>query len=529
MLQTKLDDSLTLSGEFDRSSDEQSLWRRSKRRTESCSPTILKVDEGGVSRSGPSRTISQPHSLNFVVENTEDSDSSQSSGNHLTLKGISRRGRSTERRLSVDDSHIPKETKLIKLLRSGICAYEKKGKKHIYGGTGHKIVSRLLKWLVTVRNRDDIFRLLGVYFNGSGLHINTKESLIILLSFWDSPILIQNNRCKNTTRSAIMLFLSYWWEKRLELDFVGEASEHLTEWLQTIPENYSKPLKSKYDRMVLAADNEVKTTNIINQTIFKLPQELGILDIDLTILAEHIKYRNVFMFLNIPLSELHSNDTSNLNNMMEYNANFTRWIVSCIVEKVQMMTRVKVLKKVLKLIKRLLALHDYNGAMCCWAAINSVSVYRLSKTFKRLPASSMDLLKSFRVIFSESCNFAQLRRDMEKSCKLKANMVPWIELINKGRNMIQEYPSTLNHQNVYGLRYKYANVPLYNFAKMEHLSELAEEVLKYQKTNQSVLIHATFSSNHAQLQEWFGTLPTKDEASLWESSLLCESEDTSDS
>lgn len=459
------------------------------------------------------RTISQPNSLIYNPLSINEY------GNIIKTK----RSLSTRKFFNKDQNH---ESEFLKISKSGICTFSKNGKRSIFGGTLNKILSRILKWLVTEEKRETVIGTVKAFINGYRLLYSPVDFLNEVISFWDKEITISSGISSvEITRSAIMVFLNYWWESRIDIDFIADTDLHLKKWLGSIPEIYSKPLLSKYLKTFQQKHVHDKCNNTIsNLLLSKVPKGLYILEFDIDTLADHLQFFNMFHFMKIPPSEIYSSNRPNWDYLLQKSVDITRWIAGSIVELESLSMRTKAIKKALKLIKKLLSRHDYNGAMSCWAGLNSVSVNRLIKTKKKLSNSANEMWKEYEIIFSESNNFSNLRKLMEKCVKQNLPIVPWLELITKGRNMIDEYPSLFN--NNINPDSKYKNIPIINFSKLERMNELVEEFTKCQNAIKKVNLKIEPHSLATVIQDYISSLSTYNDSELWELSLRCEKEES---
>lgn len=408
------------------------------------------------------------------------------------------------------------ETRLMKLHNKGISTYEKHGRKYIYGGTKEKIVLKILRWLVTESNRNDIFHMASVLIHGYRLYFSPTDMFDTLISFWDKPASRSARSSRmDMIRSSIMLFLTLWWERSIEQDFINDLEEKLMTWIEQLPENYKLPLMAKYER-TKKEKTESSTMDIPRH--LQTDTYYNFADVPEDIIASHLTISDVDLFMQMPILEFYKEKRDYFDSLFEASANFTRSIVGFIVEKKNIKDRCKAIKKILKISQSLERSHNYNSLMCCWAALNSSHVSRLSKTKKRLSKSTLDMWNSFEEKLSEIQNFSTLRNLMLKSRKQGSALIPWFELIIKGRNHVDEYPSVFYSGKTPLL---YEEQTIINFTKLEHLNEIIEEFVACQK-NCKDYKQILESKYNQSVKNTIKALASYSDQDLWELSHSCE-------
>jgi len=103
--------------------------------------------------------------------------------------------------------------------------------------------------------------------------------------------------------------------------------------------------------------------------------------------------------------------------MLKRGALLSRWVASEVVQNVQTSKRVEVMRRFVNVIIRFLENNNFNGAMCIWGGLNTVSVHRLTKTKKKLSKQILEIWNALEKKFSEENNFGAVR----KSCKEKTS------------------------------------------------------------------------------------------------------------
>lgn len=433
-----------------------------------------------------------------------------------TALGISSR-KQNEHVLTPRKGHsLPKlEVRLMKLQHNGISTYEKNARKYIYGGTKEKIVLKILRWLVTEPNRNDIFHLVSVLINGFRLYVTSSELFKTLVSFWDKPTSRSARSSRlDMTRSAIMLFMTLWWEQSIEEDFINGIEGELVEWMENLPESYKLPLLAKYEKTKLEKTKTIlfeklAPSNDIYQSIMDIPDD---------VIALHLTFLDIEAFMKISINEFFEIKRTQLEEVVEKSAILTRSLVGFVLERKNLKERCKAIKKILKIAVALENLHNYNALMACWGAINSHYVTRLTKTKKRLSKSTLDLWSHFEELLDGTQNFSSVRNVMSKRRKEHLPLVPWIELLVKGRNHVEEYPSVFYLGNDQVL---YDGLPIINFAKLEHLNEVISEFIECKKNNK-YFNQIWEGSLNFSVNNIIQSLQTYTDTELWELSHLCE-------
>jgi len=204
------------------------------------------------------------------------------------------------------------------------------------------------------------------------------------------------------------------------------------------------------------------------------------------------------------------------NTMLQRSVLFTRWVTSEIVQIEDLSQRVEILRRFINIAMKFLENNNFNGLMCVWGGINTVAVYRLTKTAKKLPRKEQEIYHSLEKKLDGGSLFFQLRQAISNNLTSGEPTVPWFELINKLRNQADQYPDYVDPENHF-----------VNFSKMQLLGE---QILTFQK-QQAML--STVSLYHDEnvidktIRSYLEHLPTFSDDVLWRFSCRCESEEKS--
>jgi len=165
---------------------------------------------------------------------------------------------------------------------------------------------------------------------------------------------------------------------------------------------------------------------------------------------------------------------------------------------------------------RFLENNNFNGLMCVWGGLNTVSVHRLTKTKKRLPKQVIDIWNSLEVKLSEEHNFGGVRAAARKKLQSGEPLVPWFELINKSRNSTSEYEDYLPTLSP-------SDPKLLNFSKIYLLGEQILNFEKYKKSMEIVdLYYDEDNKIDSVIRSYLEHLPTYSDEVLWKMSCRCE-------
>lgn len=214
------------------------------------------------------------------------------------------------------------------------------------------------------------------------------------------------------------------------------------------------------------------------------------------------------------------NSCPNWDKMLRRGALLSRWVASEIVQNVQTNKRVEVMRRFINVIMRFLENNNFNGAMCIWGGLNTVSVHRLSKTKKRLPKQTAEIWSLLEKKLSEENNFGAVRKAAKNKLSNNEPVVPWFELINKARNSACEYGDYLPTSSP-------TDQPLLNFSKIK---VIGEQIMSFEKFKQSIenvdLYHEDDNKVDSIIRTYLEHLPTYPDEVLWKMSCRCESGET---
>jgi hypothetical protein len=415
----------------------------------------------------------------------------------------------------------------------GVWAYERDGKMQIFGGTTSKIIGKLLDLLVTSPDRDHIYFLVHIFLHGARQFYNAAELLSVLLKYWDLKGEYENPCSGNldVVRSSIIFFLAAWFEKRFLVDFgnsLDSAKPALEKFMRKLSEQYVGPLQAKLKRYT-AQEMPVPSVVFIKPLSLSLPNHLSLLEMKPVVIAGQWTLLDMRNFQNIQISEFYAKTADGRpewTRMLARGDQFTKWLVMSIVQQTSLSQRTKALKRTIDLALKFLELNNFHGLMCTWGAINTNSVHRLSKTFKKLPKASTEILKSLEEKLNEANNFANLRWSMHKQrTQANAPLIPWFELTAKNRNILDEFDDvvlppdfTVNSEN--------RDVALFAFSKFAKFADQIEEFLSCQHNNRLLDLHSTQThTSETIIQKWLSELKVMDEEELWWLSLQCEPSD----
>lgn len=488
----------------------------------------------------------------------------------------------SERAPSKKKSKRPSKHEMVALL--GVWAYEREGKMQIFGGTTSKLIGKLLDLLVTSPDRDHIYFLVHVFLHGARQFYNAAELLSVLLKYWDLqgdyPEPCGGNL--DVVRSSIIFFLAAWFEKRFLVDFgtaADSAKPALEKFMRKLPSQYLQPLQAKLKRMT-TQEPPIPSVIFIKPLMSSTPSKLSLLDVKPAVLAGQWTLLDMRNFQAIHLSEFYaspshleiqqsgrstlSSSSSSVSaggtssagtstgsvtpratsprpgggnsapttveearpewtKLLTRGEAFTKWLAFSIVSLTQISHRTKALKRTLDLAIKFLELNNFHGLMCTWGALNTGAVRRLTKTFRKLPRASIDILRSLDEKLSESNNFANLRWSIHKQRSQGQALIPWFELVAKNRNMLEEYDDVITPPEFGPITRENRDKALYSFSKFAKLSDQIEEFLACQHNNRHLDLHSTQTHISEQIiQNWLSELGSTGEEELWRLSLICE-------
>lgn len=532
----------------------------------------ISTAQGGIS----TLSSTTSHSTTFLSSSASSGGtkySSASAADSLRVSTSSATGSSATKK----KSKRPSKHEMLSL--HGVWAYEREGKMQIFGGTTSKIIGKLLDLLVTSPDRDHIYFLVHVFLHGARQFYNAAELLSVLLKYWDLKGEYPDPCGGNVdiVRSSIIFFLAAWFEKRFLVDFGNtndSAKPSLEKFMRKLPSEYLQPLQSKLKRMT-TQEPPIPSVTFIKPLMSSTPSKLSLLDVKPAVLAGQWTLLDMRNFQSIQLSEFLATSTSleiqlsgigatgNLSSssssisngtstpissprpaplaprtleearpewtkLLERAEAFTKWIAYSIVSLTSLSQRTKALKRTLTMAIKFLELNNFHGLMCTWGALNTIAVRRLVKTFRKLPRSSIDILRSLDEKLSESNNFANLRWSIHKQRAQGAALIPWFELVAKNRNLLDEYDDVVTPSDFGRITRENRDVALYSFSKFAKLADQVEEFLACQHNNRHLDLHSTQTHTSEQiLQNWLSELQPTSEDELWKLSLICEPLDAS--
>jgi len=404
---------------------------------------------------------------------------------------------------------------------------EDNAKNMIYGGTGENILDQILNWLLTEPDRIAIFKLVHIYIYCYKKYYTPAQLLQIIINLWNKePPTEDDTQFVSKNRSAIVLFLSGWFESQcyifgkenqIDEDFNGDVGENLQNFINSLPTEYQKPLLAKFENAKKPCEPTIILFKPSKSKIKIRPNKLfNILHIKPSRIAEEWTLMDIKGMLSIRKSEF-LNPGSNWDKMLKRSAMFTRWVASEIVEKSTVSKRVKAYKRFIKMGVRFLELKNFNGLMCLWGGLNTISVDRLKKTKKKLPKQYFDIIKAFENQLSEENNFRKLRTAMSKYLSSHQPVMPWFELISKMRNWMTNYEDYLVNDT---------NEKIWNFGKMYVLGSQIITFDKYQNINRNVDLQLDDNDSNIAIRTFLEHLPTYPDEMLFKFSEFCEKNKT---
>jgi len=223
-------------------------------------------------------------------------------------------------------------------------------------------------------------------------------------------------------------------------------------------------------------------------------------------------------FLAIKREEYSQSDSRCINwdAMLRRAAMFSRWVASEIVQTVPTQKRIEVIRRFVMMAMRFLENNNFNGLMCVWGGLNTISVYRLTKTRKKLPKQIADIWNALEVKLSEERNFGRIRKVIKSKVQNGEPVVPWFELINKLRNWASQHDDYLQQSSKHGPK-------LLNFGKIYSVGEQIITFENYKKLLENVdLFYSESNKTDKMIQTYLEHLPTYPDDILWKMSVKCE-------
>eukprot|EP01130_Rhizamoeba_saxonica_P017204 TRINITY_DN8238_c0_g1_i1.p1 TRINITY_DN8238_c0_g1~~TRINITY_DN8238_c0_g1_i1.p1 ORF type:complete len:835 (-),score=187.36 TRINITY_DN8238_c0_g1_i1:56-2560(-) len=429
-------------------------------------------------------------------------------------------GETDEIHISANVPDFLTDEQIIEMTQFNILTYIDESHGHmIYAGTFEMIVETLLDWLITIPNRKAVFCLLYQFLYCYLVYATPLELLELVISYWsrEPPLSEDPEEYQTKTRSSVIFFLSGWFERKFE-DFKGETFDVLNSWIRNdIDHSYSSLLKGKIE--------QVRKTPPPNQYLIHPMSareakyrtgKFGFKDLKASQIAEQWSLLDMQNFMDISTQSFITDDDA-WNLMLKRSAMFTRWVASEIVDNIQMKNRVIAMKKFIQVALKFIENNNFNGLMCVWGGLNMVSVSRLSKTKKKLPKSILNTWETLEEKLSESNNFGNLRRAMEKKLKGNIPFIPWFELIVKLRNWVQNYADVIENVD--------STQPFLNFSKISILGNQIIDFVNYKKNNMCIYtdLDERYPSGKT-IRTWMEHLPTYSDDMLWQLSHQCETD-----
>lgn len=192
-----------------------------------------------------------------------------------------------------------------------------------------------------------------------------------------------------------------------------------------------------------------------------------------------------------------------------YAARFNRvsfWVATEIVTMPNLRQRVQVLQRFVQLAKLLSEFNNFNGVMAILAGLQNAAVYRLKKTWAALPQQHHVTLANLKRIMSFDGNYYNYRLLFNRDFP---QFIPFMGLFLKDITFVTDgNPTFVESDNEH-------SPPLVNFSKFWKVFSTVENLLRYQKG-------IYYLPYHAEAYRFCSDLPSLDEDTLYEYSLLCE-------
>jgi hypothetical protein len=291
--------------------------------------------------------------------------------------------------------------------------------------------------------------------------------------------------------------------------------------LDELHQDFKKPLLAKINNVKLKPLPTLYLFEPFRYSKLKLePGKFGFLDLKNRQIAEQWTILDMRNFVAISRNEYTQLDknTPNWDKMLKRGALLSRWVASEIVQNSQTSKRIEVVRRFINVIMRFLEYNNFNGAMCIWGGLNTVSVHRLVKTKKRLPKQTSEIWAALEKKLSEENNFSSVRKAAKNKVGNGEPVVPWFELINKVRNSACEYADYLPSAS--------PDTLLLNFFKMKLLGEQIFTFEKFKRSIENVdLYHDDDNKVGSIIRTYLEHLPTYGDDVLLKMSRKCESGD----
>jgi len=231
--------------------------------------------------------------------------------------------------------------------------------------------------------------------------------------------------------------------------------------------------------------------------------------------AEDWSYMDFKYFMEIPRTEFVCKETPFWDRMTERSNMLSRWVASQIVHNANLRSRVLVFEKLIDIMAYFWELGNFNGCMCVWGGLHTLSVARLSTTRNALSPRTLSIIETFTSRLSEAANFSPLTAEFDRKVAKEEPFLPWIELLTKNRNMALERVDYLPSSDIA------QNLPkLLNFDKMRAIADLMFKFDKYQQIIDKYTIPPTDPDSWRQ--HYLHQLPILSDDQLEECSLKCE-------
>ncbi|PVU88522.1 hypothetical protein BB561_005804 [Smittium simulii] len=163
------------------------------------------------------------------------------------------------------------------------------------------------------------------------------------------------------------------------------------------------------------------TSNTIIEKIdpIELARQITIIDHNLLTLVRPIEFLKKAWSVSLvdpkAVNGLTVEVATNLRSISVFSTKITHYITSKILEEQVIENRVSILSYFISLAEQLWTLNNYNSLVSVIGAIQSTPIQRLTKTWKILPAKSLNAFESIKSIMKSSRNYSTYREAIQKS------------------------------------------------------------------------------------------------------------------
>ncbi|PRP85429.1 Ras guanine nucleotide exchange factor [Planoprotostelium fungivorum] len=286
---------------------------------------------------------------------------------------------------------------------------------------------------------------------------------------------------RKIVQKKVGMLLKSWIDNNFESVYQTATYNKLSEFIMSQPTLSSKIQIPLQPTRKIAQEEEPQSSRT---SLKQMKPVLGISDVSPRDMAKQLALYEMQLFSDITIPQLRCHNWYKEENRETFApavSIMTNWF-NVEILKPDLKSRVNELKRVIRLAEECRQLSNYNAVMEIYAALNTVPIVRLKKTWKELPEKYRTMYEGLSTLMESSSNFRNYRSELKRSHR---PAIPYLGMTLRDLVFMEEAnPEKLTNGMINFGRIKIISQAICNFVHYQHKTytfQVMQEVQEYLK------------------------------------------------